>query len=65
MSSGVYQGSVGGEALDLIALLIGSSVASRVAEPSYRHEGVLHGPLTWGVVMLCTMCLPATVLGVS
>ena len=25
-----------------------------MAEASYRHEGVLHGLLTWGVVMLCT-----------
>ncbi len=49
--------------LGLIALLIGSGVASRVAEAPYRHEGVLHGLLTWGVVMLCTLCLPTTVLG--
>jgi len=44
--------------LGLVALLIGSGVASRVAEAPYRHEGVLHGLLTWGVVMLCTLCLP-------
>jgi len=49
--------------LGLIALLIGSGVASGVAEAPYRHEGMLHGLLTWGVVMLCTLCLPATVLG--
>jgi hypothetical protein len=49
--------------LGLVALLIGSSVASRVAEASYRHEGVLHGLLTWGVVMLCALCLPTTVHG--
>jgi hypothetical protein len=49
--------------LGLIALLIGSGVASRVAEAPYRHEGMLHGLLTWGVVMLCTLCLPATVIG--
>jgi hypothetical protein len=49
--------------LGLIALLIGSGVASRVAEAPYRHEGVLHGLLTWGVVMLCTLCLPTTALG--
>ena len=49
--------------LGLIALLIGSGVASRVAEAPYRHEGMLHGLLTWGVVMLCTLCLPTTVLG--
>jgi hypothetical protein len=49
--------------LGLIALLIGSWVASRVAEAPYRHEGMLHGLLTWGAVMLCTLCLPATVLG--
>jgi hypothetical protein len=49
--------------LGLIALLIGSGVASRVAEAPYRHEGMLHGLLTWGVVMLCALCLPATVLG--
>jgi hypothetical protein len=46
--------------LGLVALLIGSSVASRIAEASYRHEGVLHGLLTWGVVMLCTLCVPTT-----
>ena len=51
------------QSLGLMALLIGSSVASRVAEAPYRHEGMLHGLLTWGVVMLCTLCLPATVLG--
>jgi hypothetical protein len=49
--------------LGLIALMIGSGVASRVAEAPYRHEGMLHGLLTWGVVMLCTLCLPATVIG--
>jgi hypothetical protein len=49
--------------LGLIALLLGSSVASRVAEAPYRHEGMLHGLLTWGVVMLCTLCVPATALG--
>ena len=49
--------------LGLIALLIGSGVASRVAEAPYRHEGMLHGLLTWGAVMLCTLCLPATVIG--
>jgi hypothetical protein len=49
--------------LGLVALLIGSGVASRVAEASYRHEGVLHGLLTWGVIMLCTLCLPTTVQG--
>src|SRR5262252_8217614 len=49
--------------LGLIALLIGSGVASSVAEAPYRHEGILHGLLTWGVVMLCALCLPATVLG--
>jgi len=49
--------------LGLIALLIGSGVASGVAEATYRHEGMLHGLLTWGVVMLCTLCLPTTVLG--
>ena len=48
--------------LGLIALLVGSGVASRVAEAPYRHEGMLHGLLTWGVVMLCTLCLPTTVL---
>jgi len=37
-------------------------VASRMAEAPYRHEGMLHGLLTWGVVMLCTLCLPTTVL---
>src|SRR4030095_7877473 len=47
----------------LIAVLMGSGVASRVAEAPYRHEGMLHGLLTWGVVMLCTLCLPATVIG--
>jgi hypothetical protein len=51
------------QSLGLIALLIGSGVASRVADAPYRHEGMLHGLLTWGVVMLCTLCLPATVLG--
>jgi hypothetical protein len=49
------------QSLGLVALLIGSSVASRVAEASYRHQGVLHGLLTWGGVMLLTLCLPATV----
>src|SRR5215470_9701409 len=49
--------------LSLIALLIGSGVASCVAETRYRHEGMLHGLLTWGAVMLCTLCLPTTVLG--
>jgi hypothetical protein len=49
--------------LGLIALLIGSGVASCVAEAPYRHEGMLHGLLTWGVVMLCTLCLPTAVLG--
>ena len=49
--------------LGFIALLIGSGVASCVAEAPYRHEGMLHGLLTWGVVMLCTLCLPAAVLG--
>ena len=49
--------------LGLIALLIGSGVASRVAEAPYRHEGMLHGLLTWGVVMLCTLYLPTTVIG--
>ena len=48
--------------LGLIALLIGSGVASRVAEAPYRYEGMLHGLLTWGVVMLCTLCVPATAL---
>ena len=47
--------------LGLVALLIGSGVASRVAEASYRHEGVLHGLLTWGVIMLGTLCLPTAV----
>jgi hypothetical protein len=47
--------------LGLVALLIGSSVASRVAGTSYRHQGVLHGLLTWGGVMLFTLCLPTTV----
>jgi hypothetical protein len=51
------------QSLGLIALLIGSSVASRVAEAPYCHERMLHGLLTWGVVMLCTLCLPTTVLG--
>src|SRR5262249_10977152 len=51
------------QSLGLIALLIGSGVASRVAEAPYRHEGMLHGLLTWGVVMLCTLCLPTTALG--
>ena len=51
------------QSLGLIALLIGSRVASRVADAPYRHEGMLHGLLTWSVVMLCTLCLPATVLG--
>ena len=41
--------------------LIGSSVASRVAETSYRHQGVLHGLLTWGGIMLLTLCLPTTI----
>ena len=45
------------QSLGLIALLIGSGVASRVAEAPYRHEGMLHGLLTWGVVMLCTLVL--------
>lgn len=49
------------QSLGLVALLIGSSVASRVAEASYRHQGVLHGLLTWGGVMVLTLCLPATV----
>jgi hypothetical protein len=49
--------------LGLIALLIGSGVASRVAEAPYRHEGILHGLLTWGVVMLCTLYLPTAVFG--
>ena len=49
--------------LGLIALLIGSGVASSVAEAPYRHEGILHGLLTWVVVMLCTLCVPTTVLG--
>jgi hypothetical protein len=51
------------QSLGLIALLIGSGVASRVAEAPYRHEGMLHGLLTWGVVMLCALCVPTTVLG--
>ena len=51
------------QSLGLIALLIGSGVASRVAEAPYRHERMLHGLLTWGVVMLCTLCLPTTVIG--
>jgi hypothetical protein len=51
------------QSLSLIALLIGSGVASRVAQAPYRHEGLLHGLLTWGVVMLCTLCVPTTVLG--
>src|SRR5215813_14550650 len=55
---GLYWRSLG-----FIALLIGSGVASRVAEAPYRHEGMLHGLLTWGVVMLCTLCLPTGVLG--
>jgi hypothetical protein len=49
------------QSLGLVALLIGSSVASRVAEASYRHQGVLHGLLTWGGVMLFILCLPTTV----
>jgi hypothetical protein len=49
------------QSLGLLALLIGSSVASRVAQSSYRHHGVLHGLLTWGGVMLFTLCLPTTV----
>lgn len=49
------------QSLGLMALLIGSSVASRMAEASYRHQGVLHGLLTWGGVMLLTLCLPTTV----
>jgi hypothetical protein len=49
------------QSLSLMALLIGSSVASRVAETSYRHQGVLHGLLTWGGVMLFTLCLPTAV----
>ena len=48
------------QSLGLIALLIGSGVASRVAETAYRHEGMLHGLLTWGVVMLCALCVPTT-----
>jgi hypothetical protein len=51
------------QSLGLMALLIGSGVASRVAEAPYRHERMLHGLLTWGVVMLCTLCLPTTVIG--
>jgi hypothetical protein len=43
--------------------LIGSGVASRVAEAPYRHERMLHGLLTWGVVMLGTLCLPTAVIG--
>jgi hypothetical protein len=50
------------QSLGLVALLIGSGVASRVAEAPYRHEGMLHGLLTWGVVMLFTLCLPTTCL---
>jgi hypothetical protein len=50
--------------LGLIALLVGSGVASRVAEAPYRHEGILHGLLTWGVVMLGALCLPTGVLGI-
>ena len=49
--------------LGLIALLVGSGVASRAAEAPYRHEGILHGLLTWGVVMLGALCLPTGVLG--
>jgi len=49
--------------LSLIALLVGSGVASRVAAAPYRHEGILHGLLTWGVVMLGALCLPTGVLG--
>jgi hypothetical protein len=49
--------------LGLIALLVGSGVASRVAAAPYRHEGILHGLLTWGVVMLGALCLPTGVLG--
>jgi len=48
------------QSLGLMALLIGSSVASRAAEASYRHQGVLHGLLTWGGVTLFTLCLPTT-----
>jgi hypothetical protein len=51
------------QSLGLVALLIGSGVASRVAEAPYRHEGMMHGLLTWGVVMLFTLCLPTTALG--
>src|SRR5262249_18175475 len=51
------------KSLGLIALLVGSGVASSVAEAPYRHEGILHGLLTWGVVMLCALCVAATVLG--
>ena len=47
--------------LGLIALLIGSGVASRVAQAPYRHERMLHGLLTWGVIMLGTLCLPTAV----
>jgi hypothetical protein len=46
------------QSLGLMALLIGSSVASHIAEVSCRHEGMLHGLLMWGVVMLLTLCLP-------
>jgi hypothetical protein len=49
------------QSLGLMALLIGSSVASRVAETPHRHQGILHGLLTWGGVMLFTLCLPTTV----
>jgi hypothetical protein len=51
------------QSLGLVALLIGSGVASRVAEAPYRHEGMLHGLLTWGVVMLFTLCVPTMALG--
>jgi len=51
------------QSLGLIALLIGSGVASRMAAASYRHEGMLHGLLTWGVVMLCLSFFPTTVFG--
>src|SRR5215467_13233219 len=37
------------QSLGLIALLIGSGVASRVAKAPYRHEGMLHGLLTWEI----------------
>lgn len=50
------------QSLGLIALLIGGGVASRMAAAPYRHEGMLHGLLTWGVVMLCILCLPTIVL---